>query len=75
MVEYACAMVLMRMRRNVEPITVLVTAGLWLRHGNKVQIVYVINLHLIGWESTKFLHIQRADVMTFPTVCGVHVYD
>ena len=78
MVEYACAMVLMRMRRNVEPITVLVTAGLWLRHGNKVEIVYVINLHLIGWESTKlikFLHIQRADVMTFPTVCGVHVYD
>ena len=53
MVEYACAMVLMRMRRNVEPITVLVTAGLWLRHGNKVEIVYVINLHLIGWESTK----------------------
>ena len=65
--EYACAMVLMRMRRNVEPITVLVTAGLWLRHGNKVDIIYVINLHLIGWE--------RADVMTFPTVCGVHVYD
>ena len=52
MVDYACAMVLMRMRRNVEPITVLVTAGLWLHHGNKVEIVYIINLHLIGWEST-----------------------
>ena len=53
MVEYACAMMLMHMRRNFYPITVLVTAGLWLRHGNKVEIVYVINLHLIVWESTK----------------------
>ena len=39
MVEYACAMVLMGMCRHFEPITVVVTAGLWLRRGNKVEIV------------------------------------
>ena len=53
MAKYACLMVLMRMRRNFEPIKVLVTAGLWLRHDNKEASVYVLNVHLIGRKSNK----------------------